>query len=205
MNPPLVLHICCAPDEAWVIHTLGVDYELHCFFCNPNIAPPDEYELRLAEAQRVAGHYRVSFTADTYDPATWDEAVTPYCDSPEGGERCRRCFDLRLKRTAEFCARSGFPTFTTVMSVSPHKRIGMLNESGIAAAAAYGVEYCCFDFKKKDGFRQSITLSNELGLYRQDYCGCRLSRAERDKRLALRDISPIGGTPVIPASPIGRR
>ena len=186
MNPPLVLHICCAPDEAWVVHTLGEVYALHCFFCNPNISPPEEYELRLREARRVAERYNVPFTADNYDPETWEAAIGPYSGSPEGGERCSRCFDVRLRRTAEFCVKNGFPAFTTVMSVSPHKRIAMLNESGEAAAAAFGIEYRCFDFKKKDGFRRSITLSSELGLYRQDYCGCRLSRAERDARIALR-------------------
>ena len=91
-----------------------------------------------------------------------------------------RCFFLRLRRTAQFCHLNGYRSFTTVMSISPHKKIAMLNEAGMNAAKEYGVEYEPFDFKKKDGFRKSILLSKELGLYRQNYCGCRLSRDERD-------------------------
>lgn len=181
-KPRLLLHICCAPDEAWVVNTLGSSYSLHCFFCNPNISPEDEYEKRLDEARRVAKHFNVPFSADEYYPESWELATGPFHATPEGGERCRRCFDLRLLRSAAFCREIGFPAFTTVMSISPHKKISMLNESGAAAAAHYNVTYCPFDFKKKDGFKQSIALSRELGLYRQDYCGCRLSRAERDLR-----------------------
>ena len=184
-RPHLVLHICCAPDEAWVVHTLNSTHALHCFFCNPNISPKEEYHLRLNEARKVAHRYGVPFSEDTYEPQSWEHAIASAAHTPEGGERCRYCFDLRLCRTARFCTENGFRSFTTVMSISPHKGIGMLNESGSAAAATYGIEYIPFDFKKKDGFRNSILLSRKLGLYRQDYCGCRLSRAERDLRKKL--------------------
>jgi epoxyqueuosine reductase len=185
-KPPLLLHICCAPDEAWVVHTLSRDYALHCFFCNPNISPKAEYHLRCEEARRVAQRYDVPFYADHYDPSSWEEAIAPYAATPEGGERCRHCFHLRLLRTARFCRELGVSSFTTVMSVSPHKRIALLNETGTAAAKSYDVTYQPFDFKKNDGFRKSILLSRELDLYRQDYCGCRLSRNERDERLRKR-------------------
>lgn len=181
-KPHLVLHICCAPDEAWVVHSLRESYSLHCFFCNPNIAPASEYRLRLQEARSVAERFEVPFTEDTYDPDSWENAVMGVADTPEGGDRCSQCFTLRLGRTARFCAESGITSFTTVMSISPHKKITMLNEAGAAAAKEFGVEYIEFDFKKKDGFRKSIELSAALGLYRQDYCGCRLSRLERDRR-----------------------
>ena len=186
MKPPLLLHVCCAPDEAWVVSILHETHSLHCFFCNPNISPKSEYKVRLADAHRVALHYNVPFTADCYDPVSWENAVVPLTATPEGGERCLRCFELRLRRSARFCAEIGFPAFTTVMSISPHKRITMLNEAGESAAAAFKVVYRPFDFKKKDGFKNSIALSRELGLYRQGYCGCRLSRDERDKRLRLK-------------------
>lgn len=182
----LLLHICCAPDEAWVVHSLSGRYSLHCFFCNPNITPESEYHRRLREAQKVAKYYKVPFTADHYDPDSWEKSVLPFSHTPEGGERCFHCFLLRLERTARFCAETGFPAFTTVMSISPHKRIDMLNKTGTAAADKYHVTYECFNFKKNDGFRNSIALSKELGLYRQDYCGCRLSRVERDQRITAR-------------------
>lgn len=178
----LVLHICCAPDEAWVVHSLKGAYDLHCFFCNPNISPENEYDLRLKEARKVADLYEIPFTADIYEPQTWEEAVSEVANTPEGGERCRRCFLLRLNRTALFCKQNGFTHFTTVMSVSPHKRIEMLNETGAYVADQYGLVYEPFDFKKKDGFKKSIILSKDLGLYRQNYCGCRLSKVERDER-----------------------
>jgi epoxyqueuosine reductase len=182
MKPKLVLHVCCAPDEAYVVQTLKEIRDLHCFFCNPNITPAEEYDLRLREARLVAEQYGIPFSADGYAPDLWESAMAGAEDSPEGGERCRRCFTLRLRRTAAFCKSNSLPSFTTVMSISPHKSIALLNECGMRAAREYGVVYETFDFKKKDGFRESTVLSRKLGLYRQDYCGCRLSRKERDLR-----------------------
>jgi epoxyqueuosine reductase len=181
----LVLHVCCAPDEAWVVKKLHETHELRCFFCNPNIQPLPEYEKRLAEAQRVAAHFGVPFSAPAYQPEGWEAAVQSQLDTPEGGARCMSCFLLRLRATAQFCRDLGWPAFTTVMSISPHKRIAMLNTAGATAAAEHGVAYEPYDFKKNDGFLGSIKLSKELGLYRQDYCGCRLSRDERDARASL--------------------
>ena len=175
MKPKLVLHVCCAPDEAYVVQTLMESRDLVCFFCNPNIAPAEEYDLRLRQARQVAERYGVHFSADGYAPDTWEIAMKGAGDTPEGGERCRRCFTLRLRRTAAFCQARGLPSFTTVMSISPHKSVVLLNECGIAAAREYGVAYEPSDFKKKDGFRNSTLLSKKLGLYRQDYCGCRFS------------------------------
>lgn len=178
----LVLHVCCAPDEAYVVQTLRESRELLCFFCNPNIAPAEEYDLRLQEARLVAEQYGVPFTADGYAPESWENAVQGAEGSPEGGERCRRCFLLRLRRTAAFCQARGWPSFTSVMSISPHKSVTLLDECGMAAERELGVSWEHFDFKKHDGFRGSTVLSKKLGLYRQDYCGCRLSKAERDLR-----------------------
>jgi predicted adenine nucleotide alpha hydrolase (AANH) superfamily ATPase len=182
MKPQLLLHICCAPDEAWVVHSLAADYDLRCFFCNPNIQPLEEYNKRCAEAAKTAGHYGVPLDADVYKPQDWEDTVKDLLDTPEGGARCEQCFLLRLRQTARFCKDIGWPAFTTVMSISPHKRIEMLNKTGTIAAAESGVRYEAFNFKKNDGFLHSIRLSKELGLYRQDYCGCRLSKAERDDR-----------------------
>jgi epoxyqueuosine reductase len=183
MKQRLLVHVCCAPDEAWVIHALKEEaYELRCFFCNPNIQPAEEYEKRLSEARGVALRFKVPFDEDPYQPQQWEEAIAAAPPSPEGGARCERCFLLRLRRTAGFCASIGWPGFTTVMSISPHKKIDMLNATGVLAAKEHGVTYEPFNFKKNDGFLKSIQLSKELGLYRQDYCGCRLSKNERDER-----------------------
>jgi predicted adenine nucleotide alpha hydrolase (AANH) superfamily ATPase len=181
-TPRLLLHICCAPDEAWVVKTLKDTFDLHCFFCNPNISDYEEYVLRCNEARKVADFYAVAFTEDEYIPEHWENAVCDVITTPEGGERCRRCFKLRLERTAAFCASIGWTDFTTVMSISPHKNIRDLNSIGTQCAHVLGLTYHCYDFKKKDGFRNSIILSRELNLYRQDYCGCRLSRLEAEAR-----------------------
>jgi len=190
MNSSMVLHICCAPDEAWAVHTLHDRYDLTCFFCNPNIAPEEEYRLRAREAGQVAAHYLVPYVEDEYLPDSWEAAIADAAATPEGGERCRRCIMLRLRRTAAFCRARALPAFTTVMSVSPHKSIKLLNECGAAVAAEWGLAWAPFDFKKKDGFRQSVLLSRDLGLYRQDYCGCRLSKEERDRRKACLPLRP---------------
>jgi len=182
MKEQLVLHICCAPDEAWVVKTLQDQYDIHCFFCNPNVHPEEEYYKRLADAEKVAQLYRVPITADTYDPESWKQAVTGLEETPEGGARCEECFLLRLRRTAQFCKELGWPRFTSVMSISPHKRIEMLNKTGEQAAKEYGVTFEQFNFKKNNGFQNSIQLSKELGLYRQDYCGCILSKKESEER-----------------------
>jgi predicted adenine nucleotide alpha hydrolase (AANH) superfamily ATPase len=197
-KPKLLLHICCAPDEAYAVDLLKDVYELRCFFCNPNIFPDEEFRLRLNEAKRAAGAYGVPFTWDEYDYGAWAGATAGLTDTPEGGTRCKECFRLRLTRTAEVCRNMGWQAFGTVMSVSPHKKTAMLDEAGRRAADAYGIEYVPFDFKKKDGFRKSIELSRRLGLYRQDYCGCELSRIERELRVApLRGATSNYLTPMI--------
>lgn len=178
----LVLHICCAPDEAWVVKSLYQQYELYCFFCNPNIQPSQEYNLRLEEAKRVAAYYHVAFAAAPYIPQQWNDAVRGFEHTPEKGQRCLHCFLLRLRRTALFCKDLGWKHFTTVMSVSPHKRIEMINTAGEQAAQEHSITFEKFNFKKNNGFLESIQLSKSLGLYRQDYCGCILSRQERARQ-----------------------
>lgn len=187
MKSDLVLHICCAPDEAYAVSLIKENYNLFCFFSNSNISPLEECSLREKEAIKASKIYGVPFIADDYSANSWDDAVKGAENTPEGGERCRQCFLLRLRRTAEFTRKKGLPAFGTVMSVSPHKNAGLLDECGEIAACEHDVRYVPFDFKKKDGFRKSVILSNELGLYRQNYCGCRLSIAERDKRMEDRN------------------
>lgn len=189
VKPRLLLHICCAPDEAWVVNILVDQYELFCFFCNPNIQPEEEYRRRAAEAARFAAELNVSFAEDPYEPESWERAVAGLEDTPEGGARCEQCFILRFRRTARFCHEMGWPKFTSVMSVSPHKHIEMLDRAAAKAAVEYGVVYESHNFKKGDGFAQSVRLSKELGLYRQDYCGCILSMRERDERNRKRQVT----------------
>ncbi|MBN1980748.1 MAG: epoxyqueuosine reductase QueH [Chitinivibrionales bacterium] len=183
----LLLHICCAPDEAWVVKSLKEQFDLFCFFSNPNIQPEPEYLKRLDEARRIAGYFNVPFAAAAYTPDLWEAAIAPFRDTPEGGLRCFHCFLLRLRETARFCSQEGWHSFTTVMSISPHKKLAILNEAGLQAANEFSVTFEPYNFKKNDGFLGSIRLSRELGIYRQDYCGCKLSRSERDLRIRSRE------------------
>jgi epoxyqueuosine reductase len=182
MKPKLLLHVCCAPDEAWVVNLLNEAYDLKCFFCNPNIAPEEEYKKRLKEAEKVALYYNVPFDSPFYEPQSWENTIELLRETPEGGDRCEQCFLLRFRATAKYCASMAWERFTTVMSISPHKNIELLNKTGRQAAEEFNVVYEPFNFKKNNGFLKSIQLSKDLGLYRQDYCGCRLSKAERDER-----------------------
>jgi epoxyqueuosine reductase len=190
-KPKLLLHICCAPDEAYAVDLIKDQYELHCFFCNPNIFPDEEFKLRLSEAEKAAEIYGIPFTWDDYDYGAWVNATAGLTETPEGGARCGECFRIRLTRAAEVCKDMGWPAFGTVMSVSPHKKTGMLDEAGKRAAERVGggaIEYVPFDFKKKDGFRKSVALSQRLGLYRQDYCGCELSLREAEERRSRKSL-----------------
>ncbi|MBD3391946.1 MAG: hypothetical protein GF418_07755 [Chitinivibrionales bacterium] len=182
MKEKIVVHVCCAPDQAYVVKLLRDTHEIRCYFSNPNIEPEEEYEKRLADAQRVADHFGVPIVAPTYKPHLWENAIREFQHTPEGGERCRECFLLRFRQTAAFCRELGWPSFTSTLSISPHKSMAVIEQAGRTAAGEFGVTFEPFNFKKKDGFKKSVALSRGLGLYRQDYCGCRLSKRESEAR-----------------------
>ncbi len=179
----LVLHICCAPDQAWVIKSLKEEYDIYCYFCNPNIDSKKEYIKRYKETEMVAKYFNVPLAEYPYNPKIWEKWISGYEDTPEFGTRCEQCFLLRFEKTAEFCREIKWPRFTTVMSISPYKRIEMLNDTGKTIANKFNIKYEEFNFKKKNGYYNSVQLSKELNLYRQDYCGCRLSKKEREQRI----------------------
>jgi len=180
---PLILHICCAPDEAWALSCVKDTYAVTCYFCNPNIHPSDEYEKRRAEAIRTAAMFDVPIICDDYDPGRWTEATQELLHTAEGGERCWACYSIRIAQTARWCSENNHPRFGTVLSVSPHKFLPKIDESGVFWAQHYGLEYIPFSFRKKGGFDASVELSESLGIYRQDYCGCGPSIGERDERV----------------------
>lgn len=186
-RPNLLLHACCAPCSSHCLEVLAECWNITVYFYNPNIAPEKECAFRLSELERFlteADYPDVVVLAPPYDPAPFLEAARGLEDLPEGGERCRRCYELRLRKTAEAAKEGGFDAFTTTLSISPYKNAQWLNEIGLDLSRKYGVPWLCSDFKKKNGYKRSIELSKEFGLYRQDYCGCAFSRAERDRRKA---------------------
>lgn len=175
-KPRLLVHICCAPDAAFVIGLLREKYEATGFFSNSNIQPAEEYERRLGEARKVAGILGIRLIEDVYDPLRWTRVTLKFKLEPEKGRRCDVCYAFRLERTARTASGLGFDGFTTIMSLSPWKKAAALNRIGKMLGRRHGVEFLEADFKKKDGFRKSVALSKDLNLYRQDYCGCLYSR-----------------------------
>lgn len=172
----MLVHICCAPDAAYVIGLLRPDFEVTGFFYNPNIHPAEEYKLRLEEAQRVAELHGIPLIEGPYDDVRWLDLTKKFQDEPEKGRRCDVCYALRLERTARAASAGGFDLFTTIMSLSPWKKAGVLNRIGRMFGRKRGVKFFEADFKKKDGFRKSVELSKSHHLYRQNYCGCVYSR-----------------------------
>lgn len=180
----ILVHVCCAPDGAYVLRQLKENFEPTAFFYNPNIYPPEEYDLRFQEMVKVATWLKVPLIEEKPDFDRWFQLTETLKDEPEMGRRCDLCYALRLEKTAQRAAAEGFPLFTTVMSLSPWKKSQTINFLGVELSQKYGVDFLRADFKKKDGFPKSVALSRELGLYRQDYCGCLYSYLERQKKKA---------------------
>lgn len=187
--PGLLLHSCCAPCSSYVLEYLSQYFEIAVYYYNPNIAPEEEYRKRAEEQKRLIEtmqtRYPVDFLEGAYEPQCFFEIARGLEDVPEGGERCRRCFALRLEKTAQAAAARKMDYFTTTLSISPLKDAQLLNQMGLRIAAEYDLNYLVSDFKKKDGYKRSVELSHLYGLYRQNYCGCIYSRrqAEREGRL----------------------
>jgi predicted adenine nucleotide alpha hydrolase (AANH) superfamily ATPase len=171
----LLAHICCAPDASYVIPLLAAEHEVTGFFYNPNIEPSPEYDRRLAETRKIEPILGFAFEEGPYDHDRWAEMIRPFEREPEKGLRCAICYAMRLDGTARRALELGIPAFATIMSVSPRKDAGMMNRIGTRLGRKYGLRFLEADFKKKDGFRKSVEISRRLGLYRQNYCGCRFS------------------------------
>lgn len=178
-RPRLLLHSCCGPCSSYVLEYLTRYFEVSLSYYNPNIQPREEYELRLENQlkvlERIPG---VTLVPCGYEGGAYDEAVRGLENEPEGGARCTECFALRLDFAARETKRLGCDYFATTLTVSPHKDAQRINAIGEALAGKYGVKWLPADFKKRDGYKRSIELSREFGLYRQNYCGCLYSKTE---------------------------
>jgi len=178
----MLVHICCAPDALYVVSLLKENYDVSGYFYNPNIHPAKEYQLRLAEARKVARTLNLKLIEEVYDDNRWHKMTNKFRDEPEKGRRCDICYAMRLERTARKASELGFDIFTTVMSLSPWKKADVLNQMGRMFAHRYGIDFLEANFKKKNGFKKSIELSNHHHLYRQDYCGCLYSQRETKEK-----------------------
>ena len=182
-TPRLLLHACCAPCSSYVLEYLSEYFSITVYYYNPNISERAEYDKRAAELERLISvqpaKNPVSFAPGEYEPERFYEAVRGYESCREGGERCFICYGLRLSSAADAAKKGGFDYFTTTLSISPLKNAVKLNEIGKSQSERVGVPYLFSDFKKKEGYKRSIVLSREYGLYRQDHCGCVFSKREK--------------------------
>ena len=190
----LFLHSCCAPCSSYVLTYLRSTFKITVFYYNPNITADEEYRKRADEEKRfidvlnrdeeaASGRaYPITYVEGKYDPNLFLEAVKGYEQCPERGERCAICFRLRLSETAKEAAQRGADYYATTLTLSPLKDAILLNQIGEEEGKKHQVVYLPTDFKKKGGYLRSIELSKEYGLYRQDFCGCMFSKAERAKQ-----------------------
>lgn len=180
--PRLLLHSCCAPCSTSVITSLSPHFDITVFYYNPNIDAPQEYKKR-AEEQRIlltkmTTPNPVTFLEGEYNPDDFLKFAAPYASEPEGGIRCTHCYSLRLEKTAQIASQLGFTWFTTTLSVSPLKDEKRINAIGNAMGEKYGVFWLWSNFKKRNGYLRSVQMGKELGLYRQNYCGCSFSQQD---------------------------
>lgn len=174
-KPRLLLHVCCGPCACGVLEYIAPYFDVTAFYYNPNILPHEEWQLRLNALKTVLEYFGdIPLIVPQQSESEFLERARGYEALPEGGERCTRCFDLRLNVTGKYFSDhfADFDFFATTLTVSPHKNAKLINEIGLGIAELYDVPYLASDFKKHDGFLKSTQLSKQLGIYRQNYCGC---------------------------------
>ncbi|MGN1328386.1 MAG: epoxyqueuosine reductase QueH [Eubacterium sp.] len=184
--PSLFLHSCCAPCSSYTIEYLSKYFKITVFYYNPNISPKEEYEKRKAEQIRLINSMKtenkVDFLDCDYDYADFERIAKGYENCKEGGERCFRCYELRLRKTAEEAKKNGYDYFCTTLSISPLKNSQKINEIGFSLENEIGVKWLPSDFKKKEGYKRSIELSKKYNLYRQNFCGCIYSKTMMENK-----------------------
>ncbi len=184
--PKLLLHSCCAPCSSYVLEYLSQYFSITIFYYNPNISEAKEYYKRVEEQKRLIRElpvkHEIHFMEGRYDPNLFDQAIEGKEMLGERSERCYACYQFRLEETCKIAKDHAFDYFTTTLSISPYKNAAWLNEIGELLQQQYDMPYLYADFKKKNGYKRSIELSEQYHLYRQDFCGCKYSKAEETAR-----------------------
>jgi len=183
----LLLHICCAPDQTVAVERTIGEYQVTGFFSNSCIEPDGEYRRRLDNSQHLGSEQGIEIIEDEYLPEEFHELSRGLEKEPERGKRCLKCMAYRLRRTALKAKELGFDCFATTLTVSPHKDAEFINKTGEESAWELDMEYLPTNFKKQDGFKRSVELTKKLGIYRQDYCGCKFSLRDKKQREKLRE------------------
>ncbi|MBR4719749.1 MAG: epoxyqueuosine reductase QueH [Lachnospiraceae bacterium] len=195
-RPSLLLHSCCGPCSSYVLTYLCTYFDVTVLYYNPNIYPPEEFDKRAAEQERLIAALNhdlrngnpigcagdepvmagdaadIRFIKADYDPQEFLDMAKGLEDVKEGGMRCYKCYGLRMREAAAYAKRGGYDFFATTLSISPLKNAEWINEIGEMLSDEYGVRHLPSDFKKREGYKHSIELSEKYGLYRQNYCGC---------------------------------
>ena len=177
MKQKLLLHSCCGPCSTTAITRLSQEYDVTVYYYNPNIYPEEEFIKRQEAQKQFLQKYNpeIKLIEGKWENNEYEDIIKGFESAVEGGERCKYCFLLRLSKTANLAKTLNYDLFATTLTVSPHKNAKLINEIGAEVGAKVGVEYLPSDFKKQDGYLQSIKMSKEYDLYRQNYCGCKYS------------------------------
>lgn len=188
-NKTLVIQSCCAPCSSWCLTYLQGKVKIKSLYYNPNIVDDEEYDKREEELKRLVNILSLEYPESSIEFIPGRKETKRFLDlskglekEPEGGRRCERCFELRLRETARVAKEVGADYFSTTLTISPLKNAALLNEIGERIAQEEGILFLPSDFKKHDGYKNSVELSKKYGLYRQDYCGCPFSKAESELR-----------------------
>lgn len=181
--PRLLLHSCCAPCSSYTLEYLSRYFDITVYYFNPNISPKHEFDKRFEEQKRLISQMpfknSVTLVEGDYNYGDFLEIAKGLENVPEGGERCFRCYKMRLESTARLAKEQGFDYFCTTLSISPLKNSQKINELGFEIEKKYGVKWLPSDFKKREGYKRSIQLSREYSLYRQNFCGCIFSKNQQ--------------------------
>ena len=172
----LLLHSCCAPCSSSVLKKISEFFDITVVYYNPNIQPASEYEKRKNEQIKLLKILNIDFLDTDYDENDFLSKICGLENEKEGGARCNKCFYIRLEKTAKLAKEEGFDLFGTTLTVSPHKNAEIINKIGGALEQKHNIKFLYSDFKKENGYLNSIKLSNEYNLYRQNYCGCIFSK-----------------------------
>lgn len=172
----ILLHACCGICSGYPISLLkDMGYSVVVYFYNPNIYPQEEYQKRLDAETKLCTHFGCNLIIGEYETEVYYNFVAGLENEPEKGLRCDKCFELRLRKTAQKCVELGINEFTTSMVISPHKNYEKLTKIGKDIAQEYNLQYFSLNFRKNDGFLKTNRISKDLGLYRQNYCGCKFA------------------------------
>lgn len=182
-KPDLLLHICCAPDATVAFERLSVNFRVSGFFYNPNIYPYEEYVLRLQAAIRLSSLWDFELNRGSFDQPQWFQRMQGLEQQAENGKRCEACFSFNLHATALKAKALGISWFSTSLFTSRRKDLSTVEKAGYHVQKQTGVFFYYEPFRKNQGFDRSVTYSEELKLYRQNYCGCMFSRINEGKEV----------------------